>query len=32
VVALGREGKAHAEIDAERNPHSAAMAEKLEPD
>jgi transposase len=32
VVALGREGKAHAEINAERNPHTAAMAEKLKTD
>lgn len=26
VVALGREGTAHTEIDAKRNPHRAAMA------
>lgn len=30
VVALGREGKRCAEIDAEKNPHSAAMATKLQ--
>jgi transposase len=29
VVALGREGKEHAEIDAERYPHTAAMAARL---
>ena len=32
VVALGREGTAHAEIDAKRNPHTAAMAVKLKTD
>ena len=30
VVALGREGKRCAEIDAERSPHTAAMAAKLQ--
>ena len=30
VVALGREGKEHAEIDAQRYPHTAAMAAKLQ--
>jgi GNAT superfamily N-acetyltransferase len=30
VVALGREGKVHAEVDAERYPHTAAMAAKLQ--
>ena len=29
VVALGREGKEHAEIDAQQYPHTAAMAAKL---
>jgi hypothetical protein len=29
VVALGREGKEHAEVDAEQYPHTAAMAAKL---
>ncbi len=29
VGALGREGKEHAEVDAERYPHTAAMAAKL---
>ncbi len=29
MVALGREGKEHAEVDAERYPHTAAMAAKL---
>jgi transposase len=29
VVALGREGKKHTEIDAQRHPHTAAMAAKL---
>jgi transposase len=29
VVALGREGKQHAQIDAQRHPHTAAMAAKL---
>ncbi len=29
VVALGREGKQHAEIDAQQYPHTAAMADKL---
>jgi transposase len=29
VVALGREGKQHAEINAQRYPHTAAMAAKL---
>ena len=29
VVALGREGKQHAEIDARQSPHTAAMAAKL---
>ena len=32
VVALGREGKAHAEVDAQRYPHTAAMAAKLQSD
>jgi hypothetical protein len=32
VVALGREGKEHAEIDAEQYPHTAAMAAKLKTD
>lgn len=32
VVALGREGKEHAEIDAEQYPHTAAMAAKLQTD
>ena len=30
VVALGREGKQHAQVDAQRNPHTAAMAAKLQ--
>jgi hypothetical protein len=30
VVALGREGKAHAEVDAQEYPHTAAMAAKLQ--
>lgn len=30
VAALGREGKAHAQIDAQRYPHTAAMAAKLQ--
>ncbi|TXH59200.1 MAG: IS5/IS1182 family transposase, partial [Burkholderiaceae bacterium] len=30
VVALGREGKAHAEVDAVEYPHTAAMAAKLQ--
>lgn len=30
VVALGREGKQQVTLDAERNPHSAAMAAKLQ--
>jgi hypothetical protein len=29
VVALAREGKEHAEIDAQQYPHTAAMAAKL---
>jgi len=29
VVALGREGKEHAEVDAEQYPHTAAMAARL---
>ena len=29
VVALGREGKEHAEVDARQYPHTAAMAAKL---
>ena len=29
VVALGREGKEHAEVDAQQYPHTAAMAAKL---
>ena len=29
VVALGREGKQHAEVDAQQYPHTAAMAAKL---
>jgi transposase len=29
VVALGREGKAHAEIDPQQHPHTAAMAARL---
>ena len=29
VVALGREGKAHAEVDAQQCPHTAAMVSKL---
>ncbi len=32
VVALGREGKRCAEIDAQKNPHTAAMAAKLQTD
>jgi Transposase DDE domain len=32
VVALGREGKAHAQVDAGRYPHTAAMAAKLQTD
>ena len=32
VVALGREGKRGAEIDAVKNPHTAAMAAKLQTD
>jgi hypothetical protein len=32
VVALGREGKRCAEIDAEKSPHTAAMAAKLQTD
>jgi transposase len=32
VVALGREGKRCAEIDADKNPHTAAMAAKLQTD
>jgi hypothetical protein len=30
VAALGREGKAHAQVDAQRYPHTAAMAAKLQ--
>ncbi|HAZ61392.1 MAG TPA: IS1182 family transposase [Gammaproteobacteria bacterium] len=30
VVAMGREGKRCAEVDAEKNPHTAAMAAKLQ--
>ena len=30
VVALGREGKSQAQIDPERHPHTAAMADKLQ--
>ncbi|MFN7196489.1 MAG: transposase, partial [Hylemonella sp.] len=30
VVALGREGKRHAEVDAQRCPHTAAMTAKLQ--
>ena len=30
VVALGREGKHHAEVDARKNPHTAAMAAKMQ--
>lgn len=30
VVALGREGKEHAEVDAQQYPHTAAMAAKLQ--
>ena len=29
-MAMGREGKRRAEIDAEKNPHTAAMAAKLQ--
>jgi transposase len=32
VVALGREGKQHAQIDAQQYPHTAAMAAKLQTD
>ena len=32
VVALGREGKRCAEVDAQRNPHTAEMAAKLQTD
>ena len=32
VVALGREGKEHAEVDAQQYPHTAAMAAKLKTD
>jgi transposase len=32
VVALGREGKKCAEIDAKKNPHTAAMAAKMQTD
>jgi hypothetical protein len=32
VVALGREGKQYAEIDAQHSPHTAAMAAKLRTD
>jgi transposase len=32
VVALGREGKRHAQIDAQQYPHTAAMAAKLQTD
>ena len=30
VVALGREGKQHAQVDAQQYPHTAAMAAKLQ--
>jgi transposase len=32
VVALGREGKQHAQIDPQTHPHTAAMAQKLQSD
>lgn len=32
VVALGREGKAHADLDAQRYLHTAAMAARLQTD
>ncbi|MCC7152864.1 MAG: IS1182 family transposase [Rubrivivax sp.] len=32
VVAMGREGKRCAEVDAQKNPHTAAMAAKLQTD
>jgi transposase len=32
VVALGREGKQHAQVDAQQYPHTAAMAAKLQTD
>ncbi|MDR7334657.1 hypothetical protein J2X21_003821 [Kinneretia asaccharophila] len=32
VVALGREGKEHAQVDAGKYPHTAAMAAKLQTD
>ena len=32
VVAMGREGKRCAEVDAQKNPHTAAMAAKLQSD
>jgi hypothetical protein len=32
VVALGREGKEHAEVDDQQYPHTAAMAAKLKTD
>ena len=32
MVALGREGKRCAEIDAQKSPHTAAMAAKLQTD
>ena len=32
VVALGREGKQHAQVDAQRHPHTVAMAAKLQTD
>ena len=32
IVALGREGKQHAEVDARQYPHTAAMAAKLQTD
>ena len=32
VVALGREGKQHAQIDPKSHPHTAAMAAKLQTD
>jgi transposase len=32
VVAMGREGKRSAEVDAQKNPHTAAMAAKLQTD
>ena len=32
VVAMGREGKRRAEVDATKNPHTAAMAAKLQTD